>query len=296
MPRLSQERLDQLLAAEAQRDELLIQLDDWERSEGVAQRVHQALGEATVVNAIREDAETQALVEVTAEETVRLKKELAEGIKRDKYDDLAAEVRTTKGPEIIKDLKSLFETDGTFDGLRAEAERDVRAQIQQEVLDEERANVRAALEDPEQIEALKARMREDLLGSTQLDEFREGCVRELRQGWNEEVRDDAQAQIEVEEAAREDEYKQAKKAEWLDSSWARDLRERLRRSLQEEWSAKTKEEVAEAINDEVLKALLEEKAQLAREQVAREVRAEKLLRAFENEGVGVANFEPGTSI
>lgn len=271
-------------------------VNEYERADRLTRRVRDELGSAAVVSAIEEDADTQALVAVVAEEKTRLSSELAVRVKGERYDELAADVRTTEGPRIIADLRTLFETDGTFDELRRDAERAVASELQQELIEAEKQRVTEELNDPEYREAIREQLKKDIKDLPELEAYRNNSRSVLENDWSEDLRVELEAEIEAEELGRKDEYKSAKKEELKTTRWANNLRESTRSRLQDEWGARTSEEVAAEVEDEELRDLLVEKANLEKESLKTEVAAQKLLRAFEGRGVETDSLVAGTRL
>lgn len=296
MPFVNGDRLAALEEAEVQRDQLAREVVDWQQAEGIVDRARSALGEAAMVSAIEEEAETQALVQVTAEERVRLGTELAAQIRATRYEEFAAQVRTDEGLQIMSDLRDLFETDGTLDRLREEARLDLRAKLQEEVFVEERARVDAELSTEEQKELIKAELRPEVAGSAEMERYRASRRSELEDEWRKEVGLEVTEEIDVEEMDREQEFKLAFHSELKEGKNGKAYREKKREELEKEWRDKTDHDVAAEIRDEELQTLLEAKARLAREKLERENRATTLITAFEGKGVDVASLPAETRV
>mgnify|MGYP000473366584 CR=1 FL=1 len=251
---------------------------------------------AETMAAIGSEATTIAKIAVMGAVKEQLTTELAAQIKDDKYDEFAAEVRIEEGPKIIVQLKDLFEADGTFDRLRAEAEDEVRAALQAEVLAEERAKIDTELGTLEYRSQMKDQIRTELLATDEMERYRAAEAERMRAAWIGEVQDEVHRQITQEEQGRETDFKAAHKAELLQSRWAANQRSAQRNGLEEKWKKKTTEEVAEQIGDEELMALLKERADLEKEDMRKRHEAARILAAFKGRGVNMDDLEKDTRV
>lgn len=293
---ISRDRLNQLEQAEAQRDQLLAESHEWERAEDVVVEARELLGQAAMVTATEQDARTQVVVAITASERERLTADLAEGIKEKERATVAAKVRVEEGPSITHSLKQTFREDGTFDRIRSEVEASVRAEMHEKVLADEKVTIKAELETPEEREKYKATLLQDDEFTAELDQYRAQVQSGLESDWSSEAEAEAKQKIDAEELARKDSYIADAVTTIMSGDWANRYRDQKRRALEGEWDGVAKEQVAAAIDDKELKALLGEIANLAKAKLDKEVRAEKLLRAFEGKGIHIAELEPETRV
>jgi hypothetical protein len=273
---------------QSERDGLRAQIS---ASEGVTRIALNELADPARVGLIEGEAEKIAVVAVVTEETERLKEVLSGRIKTVEGPKIAARVRAEKGPGIKRSLIEQFKDDGTFDGLRADAEQTLYADLESGVLADKKQKIEEELSDPEHRAKVEADIRERLSGSRDLEQFRADVRRRNEEAWTPDVEAEIREEIEGGEAAREPDFKSQKKDEIRGSQRAKTTRDEIRRSHEKTWGEALDEEVASEIGDEELAKLLEAKAELACERLAKEVAAEKLLSAFEGRGLETSGIQ-----
>ncbi len=251
--------------------------------------------EAFQIN-VREDALSLASVAVVAAERRRLTEELSERLQDEEADRLAAEFRQTEGPKIKTTLTELFESDGTFDRIRDDAEAAVRADLQSEVLTDMKAEVLGELSKPEVQESIKERLREQIAASDEIEAYRDSVRRNNEDRWIDEVEQQVKDEVDTEERAREQAFKTTYAEQFRASDYVTRRRDTLRRDLEGEWTSATEEDVLGQIDDEVLSELARKRAAILTEQAEVEVAAMGLLKKFESTGLDTSEITEGSTL
>jgi hypothetical protein len=276
--------------------ELTRQLEDGQSVGRIAVMAEQELASATTSVAFRDQAESLALVAVTAAERKRLTTKLSDEMVETRYEEFAAGIRIAEGPAIRAGLIELFTADGTFDSIDAAAKTDATAVIQKEVLDEARAQAEAKYEDPEEAAILKAAIAEKLAGNGDVEAIELAQRARLEEEWEAEVRDSETARVIAEIEATKPDFVAKRTTELRETKKMKDLATRTRNQLEETWADATATAVAEAIGDEQLKELLHKKAEMERDKIEGELKSQELLRAFEGTGIDIASIPEGAEV
>ncbi len=290
------EQAAQIAALTQANAELARQLEDNQSVGRIALLAEQELAAASTESAIQEQAESLALVAITAAEKKRLTTELSDEIVKTRYEEKAAGVRLEEGPGIRAGLMELFEANGTFDRIDSAARTDATAAIQTEVLDEARAQAEAKYEDPEEAAILKAKIAEKLAVNGDVDAIELEQRARLEEKWEAEVRDSETARVIAEIEATKPDYVAKRTTELRETKKMKDLATRTRSQLEETWAGATATAVAEAIGDEQLKELLRKKAEMERAKIEGELKSQELLRAFEGTGIDIASIPEGAEV
>lgn len=256
----------------------------------VSRLAREAIAHPEFQSAVGEDAIALAGIEVVAAERKRLTDDLAERLKNDEYDRLAAEFRQTEGPGILESLRTLFAEDGTFDAIREKAEADVRAQLQDEVLTKLRNATDRELSTPEEEARVKSQLREQLADSGEIQQYRTRVRSANEDAWMAQVNDQVIAEVDAEEAAREEEFKRDYADRVRESDAIQKRRHKVRSKLEQEWADATEQDVSAAIDDEELQDLLRQRAAQIKEAARREEQAKALNEEFTASGIDVSKI------
>ncbi|MDB5163705.1 MAG: hypothetical protein JWS12_323 [Candidatus Saccharibacteria bacterium] len=292
-----QQRIDELhaeLAEANQKVELMVgDLALARTVSAIAEGVEAELLAFRDTGQLEEVAEAETKVAVIAREKQRMVSELSVTLQDKKYDDYAAQFRANEGQNIKASLHELFGSDGTYEEIRKKAEDDIRAEIQDDLMAKEKANVDEDLATPDKKAAYIESVRADVAASAEIEQYRQALRNELQAGWHDEAIQTQHQQIDVEEQGREADYKKAVADQYVGSNEGKRYRESIRQRLQDEWHSKSIREVAGVIQDEELSALLTKRAAQEKERLARETRAAELLGHFEGSGLDVSELAEG---
>jgi hypothetical protein len=243
-----------------------------------------------------EQAETMAYATVCDEEKQALTRELADELRQTRREEFTERMRLEHGPALRTTLDAQFTRDGTYAQVESDARKEVEGAIRGVLITQKRAEVEAELDTPESRAAIEQEIREELEGSTEMDEYRSD-VRSARQDtWRAEVRASVTATIDAGEEAGEADFKERYEVEVRKSDATRRRRQSVRSNLEQTWREATDEKVAKALGDEELQALLTEKAEQAKEKLRRENHARELIADFEGLGIDVTQAEENTKI
>lgn len=241
-------------------------------------------------------AQTAAAVAVSAVESARVTEELSERLQSEKHEYFAAKFRSEEAPAIHAGLVSLFESNGTFEKLKAEAEASIYAEIQTEVLDEAKARIVAEVDTEEARNSFRQQIQAEIDESDEITEYRSEAQEEFESQWRDEAVDEAKQKIKAEEAKREQTFKEWFAKQYKESYDGQRFIERTRASLEEEWGPKSIEEVAAEHRDQVLLDLLSKRADLAKAKLHEETTATELLEKFDGRGLDTSNISEGVDL
>lgn len=262
----------------------------------IAASVSAELEKAEEIGEMREIAESEAFIAVTAMEKERLTSELSRKLQEDEYDRFASNYRIEEGPKILASLQDLFSSDGTYERIHEEARADVRAELQAEVLEGLKTKAKKGLEEPDQKQAAIAEIRTKLADSDELSAFRTNTKLELEETWRNEVWEEVKTEVVAEEKSRETDFKKAEAENVRGSDGTAKFRATTRKDLEATWSKATIEEITAAIKDEELHSLLDEKAEQEKQKLRDEIESKKLLKDFESFGVDVSDLPENTKL
>lgn len=296
MPFISGEELDQLREQAAQAGRLQQELDIARAAGGLVTQIEGAITTFSQTGALEQAAVNAARIHIETSERDRVVTERTDALVAEERDEFAAAYRREKGPEITRELDTMFSSDGTYAHARSEAEAKAQDTIRAELLEAEKARVAEELNAPEAKKAAIDRIRPEVVNSHEMRDFRERTRSDLENGWRAEVATDVEASIINEETASEAAFKQRYEGQYRETPKVDKLRRATVADLQRKWSNETEETVNSAVQDEELTRLLEEKTEQAKEKLARENKANELLAAFEGGGIEVSSIESGSNI
>lgn len=214
----------------------------------------------------------------------------------DILDQDADAIRAEHGADVIaeldKNLRVVFEHDGTFEDNRRTVETEIRGKRTAALIAAEKQRILDELNTPEAIAAMKASLLTDPDVAAELATFRQTETEQRQAAWEQEAISEGEAAIAAEIAKGEAVYKQQARQTWRDSIAGAEFAEKARADAEATWKTASDEEVAKETGDAILAQYLQERADALKKSIETSV----LQKKFEGKGIDLATFAEGTPL
>lgn len=292
MPFVNREDLEQL---DTEISELRERVERYERAGGFAVRLIEGLELYEASASTEEEALAMAAVVIEGEEKERIRTQLSQRIIERRRGELAHEYAAKNGGAIMKEIKELFETDGTYEALASEVEEEIRAQLTKEVIAQKKAEIEAALRSD--ISTIQEEMGEEYMRSEEANLYRLNKRGELEAGWKADVSARVLDQITQEELDRKADFMAEYREKVLaNEGWMSKKREEIRTKFETEWKELTVDEIVARINDEELTALVEKNKAAELEKARAQDRGRELADEFMRSGIDPTRLLAGDQL
>ena len=247
---------------------------------------HVFIGRAAMEKAVIDDLVGKARTKLEAE---------YRGFLRDSFaKKVATDIRLQDGPKILADLSNLFENDGTFTRIRAEAVTAFRRETADALGQEAMDAAIAELNDPERKAAILAELAAELATDPTVEQHREEYRRKLRKELEEEARQNALTAAEAEVESQRAVIVAGAQAEWKKSRQGKQAIEQKRKKAEDAIKAMGIESLQVELNDEALAEAMRQKTTLETEKLVRTNTANRLAHEFTTNGIDTSAIPSGT--
>ena len=292
MPFVNREELDQL---DNEMNALRERVERFEKVGGFASRLLEGLAMYESAASTEDEALAMATVVIEGEEKERIRRQLAERIIERRRGELAHEYAAKNGTAIMKEIKELFETDGTYDSLASEVEEEIRAQLTKDVIAEKKAEIEAALRA--NMTGIQEEMGAEYMRGDEANLYRLNKRGELEAEWKEQVGANVLEQITQEELDRKADFMaQYREKVLANEGWMTKKRDEIRTKFETEWKDLTVDEIVARINDEELTALVEKNKAAELEKARALDRGRELAEEFMRSGIDPTKLQSGDQL